>query len=346
MPVVLPEIETILHSGQLAFGKWGNEFEKSIAEYINSPYVLTTNSYNSAMLLTLASIGIESNDEVIASPMSCLASNQPFVTQGASVVWSDIDPKRGTLDPEDVKRKITKKTKAIFHNHHCGYAGYIDEINAIGEDYGLVVVDDAIEAFGAEYKKRMIGNVGTPITVFSFETVRLPNCIMGGAVIFQDEKMYNKAKRIRDYGVNRANFRDDLGEINADCDIELPGFGIKPPEINSYIGFAQMKAVPDLISKQRCNGAKWDKWLFENFNKAKTIDTIDINPNYWVYGVLCEDKRKVIIEMRSLGFYASGVHLNNNKYSVFGNQNSLKGVEDFYKSFVAFPSGWWLNEFL
>ena len=98
----------------------------------------------------------------------------------------------GTLDPESVKQKITSKTKVIFHNHFCGYPGYIDEINSVGQDYGIPVVDDAIEAFGSEYKGKKIGNTGTDVTIFSFQAVRLPTTIDGGAIIFKDKTLYEK----------------------------------------------------------------------------------------------------------------------------------------------------------
>lgn len=343
MPDELLEVSNILHSGQLAYGKWGVYLEKSIAKFIGAPYVLCTNSYNSAMLLALATLEIGSGDEVIASPMSCLASNQPFVTQGTKVVWADIDPVRGTLEPNTVRSKITSKTRAIFHNHHCGYPGYIDEINEIGNEYNIEVVDDAIEAFGSKYKGQILGNVGTPITVFSFETVRLPNCIMGGALVFEDEKKYTKAKRIRDYGVNRENFRDAFGEINPQCDIDLPGFGIKPAEINSYIGSKQIETLPKLLNQQTRNGSYWTKRLEEELSYVSPINASDTNPNYWVYGTLVDSKREFILKMRDLGYYASGVHLNNNRYSVFGNQSVLPGVEEFYSKFVALPCGWWVD---
>ena len=343
VPADLPELNKILRSGQLAYGKWGRALEQAVSEFTGSYYVLSTNSYNSAMLLVLATLNIGHTDEVIASPMSCLASNQPFVTQGANVVWADIDPRRGTLDPSDVERKITDKTKAIFHNHHCGYPGYIDEINAIGKEHGILVIDDSIEAFGSSYKNNLIGNVGTPVTVFSFETVRLPNCIMGGALIFEDKAFYEKAMRIRDYGINREKFRDLQGEINHDCDIVLPGFGIKPTEINSYIGVEQMKNLPDLLAQQRNNAKQWMSWIEQNKKEAVTLNTLDIEPNYWVFGTLTDDKNSQISQMRSLGYYASGVHLNNNRYSVFGHQGPLPGVEDFYSRFVAWPCGWWID---
>lgn len=345
MPSDLSEIQNILYSDALAYGKWGSLFEEQLSEYLGIPYILTYNSYNSAMLGLLTTLDIGHRDEVIASPMSCLASNQPFVTQGAKVRWADIDPTTGTLDIESVKTKISKHTKAIFHNHHCGYVGHVDEINALGKEYGIPVIDDSIEAFGAQYKGALIGNLGTDFTVFSFETVRMPNCISGGAVVFLDKKQYDKAAIIRDYGVNRDNFRDELGEINPNCDITLPGYGIKPSEINSYIGVQQLKEIDSLLEQQRKNSQYWKPWLEEKYPNVQLLNTRNNTlPNYWVMGVLAPNKREMIVEMRERGYYASGVHLNNNRYSVFQDKTPLKGVDEFYSKFLALPSGWWVKQ--
>ena len=113
----LPELNAILHSGALAFGKYGREFEQKLNSFIGIEQLILVNSFNSAILVVLASLGIKPGDEVIASPMACLASNQPYITTGVNVVWADVDPATGTLDPVKVKQKITSKTKAIFHNH-------------------------------------------------------------------------------------------------------------------------------------------------------------------------------------------------------------------------------------
>ena len=89
-----------------------------------------------------------------------------FVAHEINIKWADIDPTTGTLDPGSVEKKISSKTKAIIHNHFCGYPGYIDEINELGRRYGIPVIDDGIEAFGSEYKRQKIGNCGTDITIF------------------------------------------------------------------------------------------------------------------------------------------------------------------------------------
>lgn len=344
MPSELLELDAILHSGALAYGKWGKLFEQKLGEYIGEARITTMNSYNSAMLVALSIIGVKPEDEIIASPMSCLASNQPFATQNLKIVWADINPKTGTLCPESVKSKLSTKTKAIFHNHFCGYVGYIDEINQIGKENGIVVVDDAIEAFGSEYKGKRIGNTQTDMTIFSFQTVRLPNTIEGGAIAFNNNELYKKGILIRDYGIDRSKFRDGFGEINSKYDINISGYGATLSDVNSYLGVLQMQKVEELIHIQRKNAMKWETILPGIINNFDFIHlTPDKNPNYWVFGLLSPDKIELMKQFRKKGYYASGVHLPNSNYSVFGHPEILPGVEEFYSKFVAIPCGWWAN---
>jgi len=344
MPAELPKLDAILHSGALAFGKYGREFEQKLRSYIGVDQLITVNSFNYAILVALLTLGIKPGDEIIASPIACLASNQPFVTMGAKVVWADVDPTTGTLSPESVEQKISSKTKAIFHNHFCGYPGYIDEINSIGSKYGITVVDDAIEAFGSEYKGKKIGNTGTDVTIFSFQAVRLPTTIDGGALVFKDKTLYEKSILVRDSGIDRKYFRDGIGEINPDYDISVPGFGATMSDINSYIGLQQMNDIEMLIGKQRKNANRWtEKFLTKNKHYFLMNNRKEITPNYWVYGLLADNKIETIKKIRDMDYYASSVHLPNTYYSVFGNHESLKGVAEFYSKFLAIPSGWWVN---
>ncbi|WET01207.1 DegT/DnrJ/EryC1/StrS family aminotransferase [Flavobacterium sp. YJ01] len=340
---ITAEINEILYSGQLGYGKHGKIFEHKLQNFIGCDYILSVSSYNIAMLIVLSTLGLKENDEVIASPVSCLASNQPFAVKGLKVIWADINPETGSLCPDDVRSKITKKTKAIFHNHFCGYLGDIDAINSIGKEFGIPVVDDGIEAFASQYKSNKLGNVGTDVTVFSFQTVRLPNTIDGGAIIFKDKELYEKALLIRDYGIDRKKFRTVDGEINPACDIKLEGYAGLMSELNSFIGTKQMEDIERLLTLQKNNAETWNKKIahFETIHSLKlTGDTI---PNYWVYGTLCKNRPEAIENFKKNGFYATGVHINNNLYSIFQDKNSLKGVNQFMDQFVAIPSGWWLN---
>lgn len=336
-------IESILYSGKLSYGQKGREFEEKLGGYIGNNNVLTISSYNQALLIVLSTLGLKPGDEVIASPVSCLASNQPFVVKGIKVVWADVNPLSGTLSVDDVRSRITSKTKAIFHNHYCGYLGEIEAMNALGKEFGIPVIDDCIEAFGSELDGKKTGNLGTDITVFSFQTVRLPNTIEGGALVFNNQQMFEKAKLIRDYGIERANFRDNLNEINPDCDINLEGYGALMGEMNSYIGLKQLHVLDSLIEKQRANAIIWDKKIKNEINLKSLIPLENSLPNRWVYGVLAKNKLETIKEYREKGFYATSVHINNNIYSIFGNKTNFNGVNEFMNHFVALPCGWWFN---
>lgn len=340
---IIPELSRILYSGQLGFGKYGIMFENQLKEYIGCDYLLTINSYNQALQIGLSTLDLKFGDEIIVSPVSCLASNQPFAVKGLKVIWADVNPETGAMNPDDVKLKITKNTKAIFHNHFCGYLGYIDEVNAIGKEFGIPVIDDAIEAFGSEYNAKKIGNLGTDMTVFSFQTVRFPNTIDGGAIAFKNKKQYEKAKLIRDYGIDRSSFRTETGEINPECDIQLEGYAGLMSEINSLIGTKQMNDIHDVLRIQKNNALIWNKKLEHNNIISPLKNTQNTNPNYWVYGTMCKNKLQAIQEFKNNGYYATGVHINNNIYSVFNNKMELKGVNEFMSHFLAIPCGWWFE---
>lgn len=340
---IVPELENILYSGQLAYGKYGKLFEAELVNFIGNNNILTINSYNQAMLLALSVLDLKFGDEIIASPVSCLASNQPFVIKGIKVIWADVDPSTGALCVDDIKKRITPKTKAIFHNHFCGYLGDVTAINKLAREYGLWIVDDCIEAFGSELNGKKIGNLGSDITVFSFQTVRLPNTVDGAALSFSNKELYEKALLMRDYGIDRKNFRILNGEINPNCDISLEGYGATLSEINSYIGLRQMEDLPNLLKKQRDNSFFWQKKI-QDIPNIKPINLIsETLPNYWVYGILCDNKEQAINDFRNQNWYVTGVHINNNIYSVFNNFEKLNGVNEFMKKFLALPCGWWVN---
>ena len=338
----LPELDNILYSGQLAYGKYAKSFEESLEKFLgHDAHVWATNSFHMAISVAISLLDIHPFDEVIASPMACLASTQPFVSQSIKVRWADIDPYTGTLDPDSVREKINTDTKAIVHNHFCGYPGYIDEINAIGREYGIPVIDDGIECFGSEYKGRKVGNCGTDITIFSFNAVRIPNTVDGGAIVIRDPELYRRAELIRDCGIDRKRFRDDLGEINVECDITLTGYSATMSDVNAYIGLQQMKDIDKILEAQRQQAEIWKRALEKD---VQIIQRKEIIPNYWIFGILVPDKRECIQRFREKGWYASGVHLNNNIYSVFGKEETLPGVREFYNHFAALPCGWWIGE--
>lgn len=340
---VKKDLYNILFSGKLSYGKYGALFENNIIQYLNVNNLITTSTFNHALQIVLSVLNLENGDEIIISPINCLSVSQPLAQKGLKIIWADIDINTGTICVDDVEKKITKKTKAIFHSHCFGYVGYIDEINSIGRNHGITVIDDCNEAFSSEYKGKKLGNVGTDISVFSFQAVRLPNTIEGGAISFNDSKLFEKAELLRDYGIDRSKFRDRYGEINKKCDINTIGYGAMPNELSSYIGLQQINSLNNLINIQKTNAETWSLYLKnkKNINSLNVIS--DSNPNFWVYGLKSKNSNKLLIDFRKQGFYSSKIHINNNIYSIFKNKCNLKGVDEFINEFLAIPSGWWFN---
>ena len=339
----LPEVESILHSGSLAYGNYTKAFEDKLRQYFKTEYLLATNSFNSAITLAVNCLGLNNSDEVILSPLACLASTQAYLTSGLKLRWADIDPYRGTLDPDSVKKNINKRTKCIIHYHFCGYPGYINEINTIGKEYGIPVIDDGLECFGSEYQNKKIGNCDSDVTIFSLSSVRLVNTIDGGCIIFSNKHQYEKAVLARDCGIRRSMFRKANGEIDINCDINSTGLSATMSNFNGYIGLCQMDKITCLIEKQRKQALKW-KQEIGKCGKCIPIQSVDMNPNYWVFGILVDDKEKAFAHFNEKGYVVSSVHVDNSKYSIFKNYCSLPGVQTFSSRFLALPCGWWMDK--
>ena len=137
----------------------------------------------------------------------------------------------------------------------------------------------------------------------------------GGAVAFNDGALTDKAMLVRDCGIDRDIFRDELGEIDPKCDISLTGHSATMSNVNAYIGICQMDSMDDILSRQRSNAKHWAR-MIEKINDEtekgqllRTLGRDEISPNYWVYGILASDKKESIRMFRDKGFYASGVHI-------------------------------------
>ena len=332
----------VLNSGQLAYGVHTKNFEAKLREYVGNENILAISG--NSVLFALKLIDVKAGDEVIVSPMSCLMTTQPIVVVGAKVVWADIDPLTGSLDPEDVKSKITSKTKAIVHYHWAGYPGYIDEINAIAKEHGIYVIEDATESFGAEYNEKKLGNNGTDIVCYSFTPVRLPNAIDGGGVAFKSKELFKKAMLMRDLGIDRNKFRDSLGEISEACDISTIGDSATMNNISGYVGATQMKYLEQLYSIQRANAEKWKEYFADRKDITLLSSRKNINPSYWAFTILSDNRDELLQKFRADGFYASKMHLRNDLYSVFKSfAKELKGINEFSSKQLNLPCGWWMS---
>ncbi len=338
------DLDHILYSGKLSFGNYGLQFENKLMDFIKNDLLLLVNSYQNAFHIALKALNINPGDNVILSPLACLQTTQALRSYGLKLNWVDIDISLGTIDINSLKKVWNKNIKLVVHNHYCGLIGNIDEVNNFCSSNNIILIDDAIEAFGSEYKNKIIGHKDfSDATIFCFNPVRNPNSIEGGAISFRNKIHYSNAKLIRDYGINRENFRLLNGEINEKSDVSMTGYAATINELNSFIGLKQMDFIDEIILKSRNVASRWENLLkFKKVNYHKIFNS-NAKSNYWVYSFRVNNREEIFNKFRKAGINSSRVHLPNNFYSVFNNQYYPPNVQLFYNSFISLPTLWWLD---
>jgi len=197
---ILPAVSKVLESGAYVLGDEVTAFEKEFAAYHNAACGIAVNSGTSALHLALLSAGIGPGDEVITVPFTFVATVAAIVYAGARPVFVDVDPVTLTMDVNRIKRAITPRTKAILPVHLHGQSADMDPIMAIAESHGLIVIEDACQAHGAEYHGRRVGSIGD-LGCFSFYPGKnLGACGEGGIVLTNDAKHDKTIRMFRDWG--------------------------------------------------------------------------------------------------------------------------------------------------
>src|SRR5512137_2585509 len=159
-------LATTLASGYLAHGVQVDEFERGLAAYVGNPRVSAMSEISGALTLALYLAGVRPQDEVIVSPMVCLATSMPVANLFARPLWCDVDPATGMLDPAGVAELVTPRTRAIIAHHWSGDVADLQALQEAARAHGLKLIEDASEAFGAEYRGRRLGNHGSDFCVY------------------------------------------------------------------------------------------------------------------------------------------------------------------------------------
>ena len=208
----IANVVEVLRSGFLNEGQVVKDFEGALSKFIGAPHVVTTNSATAALHLCLVHLGIGPGDEVIVPPQTFIATGLVVLHTGATPVFADVHPDNGNIDPESIRRKITKRTKALMPVHWGGEPCDMDAINAIAAEHGLAVIEDAAHAFGAEYKGRMIGTISR-LTCFSFQAIKGMTTGDGGAITALSDEDARGVLRRRWFGMIKGEAPvSDIGE--------------------------------------------------------------------------------------------------------------------------------------
>ncbi len=193
-------IQTVLNHGQFILGPEVEECEQAMTAYIGAKYCLTAASGTDALIMALMALGVGPGDQVITTPFSFFATAEVISLVGAEPVFVDIEPKTYIIDPKLVEKAITAKTKAIMPVSLYGQPADFDEINALGRQHGIPVIEDAAQSFGAHYKGQKSCHLSL-VGATSFFPAKPLGCYGdGGAVFTDDEALYKKMAQIRVHG--------------------------------------------------------------------------------------------------------------------------------------------------
>jgi len=196
-------IENVLENSQFILGPEVSAFEKEFARYCGTEHAIGVNTGTSALHLALLAAGIGPGDEVITVPFTFVATVAAIVYTGAKPVFVDIDPVSFTMDPTRIEAAITPRTKAILPVHLYGQPADMDPMMKIAREHGLVVIEDACQAHGAEYKGRRVGNIGD-LGCFSFYPGKNLGAYGEGGAVVTNNAEYNRTIRmLRDWGAEK-----------------------------------------------------------------------------------------------------------------------------------------------
>jgi perosamine synthetase len=340
--VIDPLRETLL-SGFIGQGKKVDEFERKIGRFLGNDFSLTTNSGTSAIQLALRLANVGPGDKVITTPMSCSATMMPILAAGADIIWADIDPWTGNIDPQSVKDKMTMKTKAVICVHWGGYPCDLEELNYVTQVNGIPLIEDAAHAFGSTYKGSMVGAI-SPYTCFSFQAIKTITTVDGGCLSVLKKGDYERGKLIRWYGIDREQPRGDFR-----CELDIAEYGLKwhMNDVAATIGIEQMKFVWSLLEQTRAN-AEYFNEEFKNRN-IKSVSPLRYDlqkrsSSYWLYTVRAENRNGFVAYLNSRGVMCSRVHQRNDIHSYARNYAvQLPGVDEFNEQQCSIPVGWWLT---
>lgn len=246
---VVEPLKDVLMSGYIGQGKVVDEFESRLGTMIGNPNVLTVNSGTSAIHLALRLANVGYGDEVISTPMTCSATNEPILERGAKIIWADIKPRTGEIDPNDIRRKITPKTKAIVCVHWGGYPCNLKAINTIAKEHGIKVIEDAAHAMLAEFGARYIGN-HSDFVCFSFQAIKHMTTVDGGALFCHNRDDYKRGKLLRWYGLDR----ESSACFRCEQNIQEHGYKFHMNDVNATIGLVQLNYVREIVTKCQENG--------------------------------------------------------------------------------------------
>jgi len=271
--------ESVVSGWVSSSGKFVTQFEQMFADFCNARYGISASNGTSALHLALLASGIGPGDEVIIPSLTFIATANAVTYTGARPVCVDSDPITWNIDTQLIEEAITPKTKAVIPVHLYGYPADMDPILEIAGRYNLIVIEDAAEAHGAEYKNRRVGGIGN-LGVFSFYGNKIVTTGEGGMITTNDTKIAEKIRLLRDHGMSKSRryWHTYLG------------YNYRLTNLQAALGVAQMEKIETILEK-KIEIAKIYSAQLQN------IPGITLPPQngwaknvYWMYSILVDER--------------------------------------------------------
>ena len=249
--------ENALTSAARDGGKRVQDFESSLRRFLNVKHVVAVNSGTAALHAALLALDIKTDDEVLLPSFTFVATANAVVASGAKPVFVDINTKDYTIDHHDLKKKISRKSKAIIPVHLYGHPADLTELNEIANQHSLYIIEDACQSLGSTYKNKQTGTFGT-MGCFSMYASKVLTAGEGGAIVTNEDKIADTLKMIRNHGMVEG------------YDTRVLGLNYRLPELSAAIAKIQMKKLKTILDLRRRNSLLFSN-LLETIIKKHNI---------------------------------------------------------------------------
>ena len=332
----------VLKSDFLTTGPKIAEFEQTVADYVGAKYAVAISNGTSALHAACFAAGIEPGDEVITTPLTFAASANCVLYCGGTPVFADVDPKTYNIDPEDIQRKITDRTKAIIAVHLAGQPCDMDAIHSIAREHGLIVIEDGAHALGSVYKGKKVGSM-SDMTTFSFHPVKPITTGEGGMIVTDNEDFYKKMILFRSHGITRDDSmmtRNDGLWFYQQFNL---GYNYRITDIQCALGCSQMKKLDRFLARRKEIVARYNEAFADCDNIITPYQLSDTESGWHLYIVQVKkcDRRQVFENMREKGI---GVNVHyipvymHPYYQEHGYENvHCANAEEIYSHIISLP---------
>jgi perosamine synthetase len=335
-PAAVERAAGVLRTPMIGQGGIVDEFELALRKQRSLAYVVAVNNASSAIRLALDIAGVRPGDEVVTTPLTCTLTNHPILEQFAVPVFADLQRDSGNLDPADVERRITPKTRAIVCTHWSGTPCDVDELNRIGRQHGIPVIEDASEALTASYRGKSIG-LHSRFVAFSFHAIQILTTCEGGALSLQMDSDAGLARMKRWYGIDRTGrTANELGYF--DFDVSSMGFGYHLTNIAAVIGLENLATLERQTLHRRAIADTYVQGLAGVPGLTLLRQHTDRAPSHHFFTVLVERRLEFCRAMKAAGVATSIVHARNDEYTIFGGlRRDLPNLDYFAAHYIGLP---------